>query len=496
VAVSGCATVSLDQPLEPSYALTDTSDTTLGLEVAEWTSQHDGPSGFYPLASGHDALGARLTLIELAEESIDAQYLLMKPDAAGHIFAGALLQAADRGVRVRFLLDDIFTTVDDVYLVALNRHPNIEVRMFNPIARDGVEFLNFLGDFKHANRRMHNKSLTADNQVTIIGGRNIAEEYFELEPSGEFLDFDVVGIGDVARDASDQFDLFWNNERALPIDIVASKVEESDADAAESRIVSGFDQRLLSIYAEAVGSQLVHDLHDDRLSYYPASADFITDTPEKLVNDVDVSQQILVNHLADVAEDAQHEILVLTPYFVPMKDGVAFWTAIAERGVKVTILTNSLASTNHVAVHSGYAKYRRPIIEAGIVLYEMRANAVTQPASDEQDAPESVTLHTKAVIIDRESVYVGSLNLDPRSIDINSEMGAIIRSPELAGELAEDVEAVLPGMAYRVDLDEKGKLKWSAIIDGVEVMESKEPLTSGWRRFQAFVLKIVPDSQL
>lgn len=420
----------------------------------------------------------------------------MKPDAAGHIFAGALLEAADRGVRVRFLLDDIFTTVDDVYLMALNRHPNIEVRLFNPIARDGVEFLNFLGDFKHANRRMHNKSLTADNQATIIGGRNIAEEYFELEAGGEFLDFDVVGVGDVARDASDQFDLFWNNERALPIDIVASKVEESDADAAQSRIVSGFDQRLQSIYAEAVGSQLVHDLHDDRLSYYPASADFITDTPEKLVNDVDVSQQILVNHLADVAEDAQHEILVLTPYFVPMKEGVAFWTAIAERGVKVTILTNSLASTNHVAVHSGYAKYRRPIIEAGIELYEMRANAVTQPASDEQDAAESVTLHTKAVIIDRESVYVGSLNLDPRSIDINSEMGAIIRSSELAAELAEGVEAALPELAYRVDLDDKGKLRWSAVIDGTEVMESKEPLSSGWRRFEAFVLKIVPDSQL
>jgi putative cardiolipin synthase len=167
-----------------------------------------------------------------------------------------------------------------------------------------------------------------------------------------------------------------------------------------------------------------------------------------------------------------------------------------DSGVKVTILTNSLASNNHVAVHSGYAKYRRPIIEAGIELYELRADAVSQPASDAQAPPETVTLHTKAVIIDRKLLYVGSLNLDPRSIDVNTEMGAIIRSADLVSPLAERAAAVLPERAYRVELDENGKLRWRAAIDGVEVIETREPLTSGWRRFQAFVLKIVPDSQL
>jgi putative cardiolipin synthase len=495
-AASGCATISLDQPVEPSYAITDTSDTTLGREVAEWTSQHDGLSGFYPLISGLDAFGARLALIESAEKSIDAQYFLIKPDVAGHIFAGALLQAADRGVRVRFLLDDVFTTADDVDLLALNRHPNIDIRLFNPIARSGSSSLNFLGDFGRANRRMHNKSLTVDNQVTIIGGRNIAEEYFELKAAGEFLDFDVLGLGDVAGDVAEQFDLFWNHEYSIPLDIVASKTDESEVDAARADIAADFDEKLQSIYASAVGSQLVRDLYNDKVPLYPASADFVTDAPDKLTNDVDESQQILVNHLAEVAASAEREIIVITPYFVPLDAGVAFWKAIVDSGVKVTILTNSLASNNHVAVHSGYAKYRRPIIEAGVNLYELRADAVSQPASDAQAPPETVTLHTKAVIIDREFLYVGSLNLDPRSIDVNTEMGAVIRSADLVGPLAERAATVLPERAYRVELDENGKLRWSAVIDGVEVIETREPLTSGWRRFQAFILKIVPDSQL
>ena len=495
-AASGCATISVDQPVEPSYAITDTADTTLGREVAEWTSQHDGLSGFYPLISGLDALGARLALIESAEKSIDAQYFLMKPDIAGLIFAGALLQAADRGVRVRFLLDDIFTTADDVHLSALNSHPNIDVRMFNPVARSGSSSLNFLGDFGRANRRMHNKSLTVDNRITIIGGRNIADEYFELKPEGEFLDFDVLGLGDVAGDVAEQFDLFWNHEYSIPLDIVASNVGESEVDAARADIVAGFDDILQSIYADAVGSTLVRDLYDGEVPLYPASADFVTDAPDKLINDIDESQKILVNHLAEVAARAEDEIVVITPYFVPLDTGVAFWKAVVESGVKVTILTNSLASNNHIPVHSAYAKYRRPIIEAGVDLYELRADAVSEPASDAQASPESVTLHTKVVIIDREFLYVGSLNLDPRSIDINTEMGAIIRSPDFASSLAERAAAALPERAYRVELDENGELRWHAVIDGVEVTETKEPQASGWRRFKAFVLKIVPDSQL
>ena len=178
--IAGCATAPLDFPRDYSEAVTDTGNTYLGKEVTEWTGVHPGKSGFYPLINGLDALGARLTLIDRAERTIDAQYFLMKPDSAGRLFARKLLEAADRGVRVRLLLDDIFTTVNDDTFVVFNHHPNIELRLFNPIGRDGVYHLNYLGHFKLANRRMHNKSFTVDNQVSIVGGRNIADEYFEL----------------------------------------------------------------------------------------------------------------------------------------------------------------------------------------------------------------------------------------------------------------------------------------------------------------------------
>jgi len=494
--IGGCATIPFDQPKESSYAITDTSDTVIARDVSDWTSANGNLSGFYPLLSGMDAFGARLRLIESAERSIDAQYFLMKNDAAGRIFSGALLAAADRGVRVRFLLDDVFTTANDEGLTVLDQHANIEVRLFNPIARSGIAYLNFFGDFKQANRRMHNKSFTVDNKITIVGGRNIADEYFELQEGGEFLDFDVIGIGPVAADVAEVFDTFWNHSRSVPLEVVADNIKPGDVENARSEIAAGFDQSSQSIYATAVNSPVISHLFDGALLLYPAPAEVITDDPEKLVQEISETQQTLVNHLAVVAAEADSEIIVVTPYFVPGNGGVAFWQDIAARGVKVTILTNSLASNNHIAVHSGYAKYRRPMLEAGVALYEMRANAVSNQPERGSNSPGIVTLHSKAVIVDREFLFVGSLNMDPRSIDINSEMGAVIRSPQLASKLADIVMTGLSESTYRVELDENGKLQWRGLIDGTEVIETSEPLASGWRRFNAFMQKIVPESQL
>ena len=190
--LSGCATLPEDYPKEPSFAIPASAETPLGRSATTWVESHDGRSGFFPLQSGSDALAARLRMIERAEVSLDAQYFLMKPDIAGHILSQELLLAADRGVRVRFLLDDIFTKVRDEELFILDAHDNIEVRLYNPIAKRGIFVFNFLGDFNRANRRMHNKSFTADNQLTVVGGRNIAAEYFDLNIDTEFEDFDVL----------------------------------------------------------------------------------------------------------------------------------------------------------------------------------------------------------------------------------------------------------------------------------------------------------------
>ena len=213
----GCATVSFDQPKSHSVAFTDTGDTVLGKSVADWVSLHQGLSGFYPLDQGMDALGVRLRLADRAEKSIDLQYFLMKNDTAGAVITNALLKAADRGVRVRFLIDDVFTTFPDRYFLLLNQHPNIEIRIYNPVSRSGLPILNFIGQFSQANRRMHNKSFTVDNSISVVGGRNIADEYFELKTDAVFVDFDVLALGPIAVDISKSFDEYWNHSRAVPI---------------------------------------------------------------------------------------------------------------------------------------------------------------------------------------------------------------------------------------------------------------------------------------
>jgi putative cardiolipin synthase len=487
--LSACATAPFDYPRESSVAISSTEETTLGREVAQWLDDNDGLSGFYPLIAGKDAFGARLQLMALAEKSIDAQYFLMKGDSAGLEFAVSMLAAADRGVRVRFLLDDVFTSVADEELELLDAHPNIEVRLYNPIARRGLGIANYLMDFKRANRRMHNKSFTVDNQVTIIGGRNIADEYFELRPEGEFLDFDVVGMGPVAVEVSAVFDRFWNNSRSVPMEAFASEFSEDDLARARGEIEEMSESVGDTIYREAVNTELVSKLFEGNLELYSSDAEVITDEPDKLMTDIADEQMVLVKRLADAVAAATEEVIVFTPYFVPGEEGIQFWKSITAKGVRVLIVTNSLASNNHTAVHSGYARYRKGIIDAGVELYEARADAVDGDA-------ESLTLHTKGMIIDRQTLFVGSLNLDPRSIEINSEMGLLIPNDALGASLAETALNRIPEITYRVTTDERGKLLWTATIDGVQVIEDSEPLASGKKKFGAFLMRILPESQL
>jgi putative cardiolipin synthase len=494
--LAGCATAPLDFPKDQSEAIVDTGGTYLGREVTKWTALHPGKSGFYPLVEGIDALGARLALIDRAERSIDAQYFLMKPDSAGRLFIIKLLEAADRGVRVRLLLDDIFTTVDDDAFVLLNQHPKIELRLFNPVGRGGVYYANYLGDFKLANRRMHNKSFTVDNQVSIVGGRNIADEYFELLAGAEFRDFDMLAFGPVAANISGVFDRYWNHKLAVPVEAYEKGKTRPDLAAARVRLEKKVADTSKLIYDRALTSPLIQNLIENEVEFYPAKASVVTDDPEKLLNSVSRDYQVLVTALASVVDDANSEVVVITPYFIPGKNGVNFWRDITKRGVRVIVVTNSLASNNHASVHSAYARYRRDLIDAGVELYEVRVDASKAPEGSSQQGYDSTTLHTKALLIDRRHTFVGSLNLDPRSIDINTEMGVLIDNADLATALAEPFFLKLPSFAYRVTENEKGKLRWSTVIDGKKVVETHEPQTSAWLRFKAFLFRAAPEDQL
>jgi putative cardiolipin synthase len=493
--VSGCATVSFDKPKLESTYFSDTTQTELGQWSTRWVDAHHGESGFYPLTGGMDSLGARLGLAERAQKSIDLQYFLMKADNAGIVISKSLLIAADRGVRVRLLLDDIFTSAPDSKLVLLNEHPNIQVRLFNPVSRSGFKALNFMFDFRRANRRMHNKSFSVDNAVSIVGGRNIGEEYFELKDGAVFVDFDVLAFGPVVTEISESFDDFWNHSHALPVDYVAKP--NNDETLESFRVTTGKDLRVLydDVYAGAFKNDLLQDIFTERRSLFPASARVIADSPDKLKAKVGPEHQMLLNELRELFLGAESELLFVSPYYVPLDSGVQFIRDVMSRGIEVIMVTNSLASNNHIAAHSGYSKYRRDVIRAGMQLYETRANAGRSIAGNEE-AGEQMTLHTKLIIVDRRYLVVGSPNMDPRSLEINAEKGLIIDSEPLARGIAERIEELLPDIAYRVVENKSGKLEWQGHIDGQDVVETTEPLTSRWRRFKAWFMKIVPDRQL
>jgi putative cardiolipin synthase len=377
----------------------------------------------------------------------------------------------------------------------LDQHTNIEVRVFNPISRRGIWSLNFLTSFKQANRRMHNKSFTVDNQASIVGGRNIADEYFQLKEDVVFEDFEVLAVGPIAEEISKSFDLYWNHSHAVPIDYFVSNKKNEELEIARAEVTEQLEQAYSAVYQRSIESHLLQDLIADRLPLIPADARLLSDSPDKLINEISDEHMQLANDLREVLLSAEEEVIIITPYYVPRNDGIQLLRNLTDRGLRVVIVTNSLASNNHVPVHSGYAKYRKDAIRAGAELYEVRANAGREFGGGDDD-PDSLTLHTKVFLFDRRYLFIGSLNLDPRSIEINAEMGLLIDSPEFAGGMAVAVEERLAAAAYRLVENSRGKLEWHATIDGEEIVETKEPLTGWWLRFKAWFMKIVPDSQL
>lgn len=486
--------VPQDFPKQESMTITDTGNTKLGILVAKWEVLNGEKSGFLPLPLGMDGLGARLELAERAEKSIDLQYFMMKDDTAGTVILDALLKAADRGVRIRFLLDDIFTTESDLKLSLLNQHPNIEVRSFNPISRRGIYALNFAAHFARANRRMHNKSFTVDNAVSIIGGRNIADEYFQLDKAVTFDDFDALALGPIARELSNSFDLYWNHILAIPFEQI-SNIKNSKILAVErANIRASADKIYASTYRQALESKVLQALINDQEKLYGAAARVLSDDPEKLDHKVSDEYMILINELNEVLKAAQQEIIYITPYYVPTDEDVQALPELIDKGVRVVVLTNSLASTNHIPVHAAYAAYREEVIDAGVELFEARANAGGEAIGG--NASAMLTLHAKLILIDRRYLFVGSLNLDPRSFEINSEMGVLIDSEELTGMMADTWDNEMPKIAYHVVKNARGKMEWHGVINGEQVIETKEPLTNRWRRFKAWLMKLAPDKEL
>lgn len=486
--LSGCASINFDYPKSESFAV-DGADTYLGGQAVLLVEGHNQQSGFYMQTDGLDALATRVLLAERAEQTLDAQYYLIHADVTGFLFIEVLLRAADRGVRVRLLLDDILAQDYDLGMAALDSHPNFEVRIFNPFVRTGLRRLNALRDFGRINRRMHNKTFTVDNEITIIGGRNIAAEYFGASADVNFGDLDAVAIGPVVNDVSKQFDLYWNDDYAVPVPAFVTIPDDPEAalDQLRERIAESRAELMKTDYAEALTRSVESLVDGDGVEFTWADYELIYDDPGKARKEKLSSDETIMTPLRAEIMETDRSLTIISPYFVPTKSTIEEGVRLVQSGVDVRVITNSLASNNHLVVHSGYAPTRKRLLRGGVELYEIRVDA--RPSGVESGEG---TLHTKAFVIDRDVMFFGSFNFDPRSAYINTELGVIIRSPELAAWLDDRLDQLLPEVAYKVELDDQGRLRWLTIRNGERVVYTKEPDSGFWTRVWVRIMSILP----
>lgn len=470
-----------------------TADTRLGRAVASLVAAHPARSGIVPLADGRDAFAARALLAAAADRTLDIQYYIWHADMSGMLLFDAVRQAADRGVRVRLLLDDNNTGGMDAILAALDSHPNIEVRLFNPFTHRRWRYLGYLTDFPRLNRRMHNKSFTADDQVTIIGGRNVGDEYFGAGQKPLFVDLDVLAIGPVVSDVSTDFDRYWASASSYSAaSVLAPATPSALAHVRDSATHLERDPAAVE-YVQALARQpFVRDLLSGELDFEWAATKMVSDDPAKGLG-LAANDGLLADRLRQVIGAPTSELELVSPYFVPGSKGVDAFAAMTGRGVKVTVLTNSLEATDVAAVHAGYAKRRKSLLEAGVKLFEMKREvAGATPRDRGLTGSSGSSLHAKTFSVDRARVFVGSFNFDPRSERLNTEMGFVIDSPELARRIADNFANGIPERSYEVRLSSSRELQWVERSDGGEIVHDVEPGTTFLERAMVALLSLLP----
>lgn len=489
-----------------SRAFTDTDDTRLGRAIAPLEAAHPGSSGIWPLADAHDAFAARALLARSAERSIDAQYYIWRKDITGTLLFNELRAAADRGVRVRLLLDDNTTSGLDETIAALHAHPNIEVRLFNPFVNRSHRWLGFATDFFRLNRRMHNKSFTVDNQATIIGGRNIGDEYFGTGDGGLFVDLDVLAVGDVAHDVSDDFDRYWKSASSYPADRILPEVPQARLEELAALSAKLENSAMAREYVEAVQAlPIVEQIAGQALPFLWVPVRMVSDDPAKALGKAGPGG-LLITELDHLLDRPKHRLGLVSGYFVPTGAGVRAFSALARRGVAVDIVANALEATDVPIAHAGYVGDRKPLLEAGVRLWEIRRQGGPPPSrgimgsggssgsggSGSAISGSRTALHAKTFTIDSERIFIGSFNFDPRSAELNTELGFVIDSPELARLVDDAIARRVPSFAYELRLSEKGKVYWIERHDGEVIRHDKEPGTGFWQRNGIRALSYLP----
>ncbi len=491
LAFAGCASLPRNVPKQHSDALTDAGDTTLGRLVAR---ANEGPrlSGLRLLSSGAEALASLITLADHAEKTLDLQYYIITQDESARILLQHVQAAATRGVRVRILVDDLNTAGEDRRFMHLGEDPNIEVRVFNPFAGGRVamwsRFLAAANDIPRINHRMHNKLFVADDAIAITGGRNIGDQYFTRDKNSNFIDLDVVAAGAIVQQLSASFDAFWNSRYAYPISSVASPVPIEEQPSG--LIDAGTDDDADFLARDIAAGSL-------RLNWVPATV--LADRPAKIASeDSPAEEETIASDITALIGSAKQEVIVISPYFVPGKEGIALFRSLIARGVHIRVLTNSLASTDSPLAHIGYARYRKQLLAMGVELSEMRPRLGLTRARFHPFRSAAASLHAKALVIDQKTVFIGSLNMDARSAHTNSELGIVIRSTEIADQVISLLDDISADGSYRLQLDPEGKhIEWVSGAPGAEQVWYRDPEATKLQRLTVDLLTpFAPDELL
>lgn len=492
--LAGCASLPQHVRKHPSQALEAPQSTPLGRIVAK--AEEGEPrtlSGIRLLSSGEEALDSLVALADHAERTLDIQYYIIRQDDSARELLQHVRDAAERGVRVRLLVDDLNTAGEDRRFMHLGQQAHVEVRVFNPFpggrSATWSRILASLSDIPRINHRMHNKLFVADNSIAITGGRNIGDEYFTLDKHSNFIDLDVVCAGPVVPQLSASFDAFWNSKYAYPIASVAAPVAPAPETPANGPGGANPDvpagQGVPPEQADWLRQEL--DTQTLRLLWVPATV--IADRPAKIASDVSPDQEeTIANNIADLMRSAQQEILVISPYFVPGVEGVELMRELRARGVHIRILTNSLASTDAPLVQDGYARYRKALLKMGVDLFEMRPRLGQKRARFHPFRSANASLHAKALVIDQRTVFIGSLNMDERSKHFNSELGIVMRSPEIAHQVSSIVDDIVADGSYKLSLDSHGRVEWSSLEGGQQRIWHVDPETT---RMERIALKLL-----
>lgn len=475
-----------------STALPAGPDTSLGKLMATGIADHPGTSGVIPLRDGHDALASRLAMIAAAERSIDAQYYIWHDDVSGILLLDALKDAAQRGVRVRLLLDDNGVAGLDPFMAALNMQDDFEIRLFNPSMVRSPKLAGYTFDFFRMNRRMHNKSLIADGAVAIVGGRNIGDEYFRIGDDAFYVDMDVLATGTVVPETAAVFDAYWNSASVFDVESIIDGTGD----------LAAFKARAAEIAASPDADKFLSEVDNSAARYAKGATEMewtrvqlVADDPVKGLG-VATPNQLMITRLGALLGDASGRLDLVSAYFVPGKSGTRYFSDLARSGIDVRILTNALNTTDVLMVHAGYTKYRRDLLEAGVQLYELKLRGNAMPKDDGTSLPlglSGASLHAKTFAVDDDRIFIGSFNFDPRSASLNCEMGFLIDSPVLASRVSAGFDGPLAEVTYRPELTPEGKMVWLETINhGSVVTYQEEPGATWFQQIAIVVIGFLP----